>query len=108
MPITPIHRSQEVFRHWFIDCLGQLFPNQKAQYNYCLVMCDIASRWPAAYSLHSLTSKSICEALLKQFAITGIPDVISSDNASNFKGKLTQEFLKKISFQHHTTQQLVV
>ena len=96
VPISPIPRSEEVFRHWFIDCLGPLFPNQRVQYNYCLIMCDSASRWPAAYPLHSLTSKTICEALLKQFAITGIPDVISSDNASNFKGKLTQEFLKRI------------
>jgi len=55
-------------------------------------MCDSASRWPAAYPLHSLTSKSICEALLKQFAITGVPDTIYSDNASNFKSRLTHEF----------------
>ena len=34
--------------------------------------------------------------MLKQFALTGIPDVISSDNASNFKGNLTQEFLKRL------------
>ena len=96
VPITPIPRSEEIFRHWFIDCFGPLFPNQNVQYNYCLLMCDSASRWPAAYPLHSLTSKSICEALLKQFAITGIPDIISSDNASNFKGRLTQEFLNRL------------
>jgi len=33
VPITPIPRSEEVFSHWFIDCLGPLFPNQKVQYN---------------------------------------------------------------------------
>ena len=59
-------------------------------------MCDSTSRWPAAYPLHSLTAKAVCEALLNQFAITGIPDVISCDNASNFKGNLTQEFLKRL------------
>jgi len=56
-------------------------------------MCYSASRWPAAYPLHSLTSKSVCEALLEQFAITGVADTMSSDNASNFKSKLTQELL---------------
>jgi len=46
VPITPIPRSEEVFRHWFTDFLGPLFSNQKVQYNYCSVMCDSASRCP--------------------------------------------------------------
>ena len=96
VPISPIPRSEEIFSHWFMDCLGPLFPNQKVQYNYCLVLCDSASRWPAAYPLHSLTAKSVCEALLKQFAITGVPNIVSSDNASNFRGNLTQEFLRRL------------
>jgi len=44
--------------------------------------------------LHSLTAKLVFDALLKKFADTGIPEVISSDNASNFTSKLTQEFLR--------------
>jgi len=32
--------------------------------------------------------------LLKQFAETGIPERISSDNASNFTSSLTREFLE--------------
>jgi len=89
-------KFSDIFSHWFMDCLCPLFLNQKVQYNYCLVLCDSASRWPAAYPLHSLTAKSVCEALLKQFAITGVPTIISSDNASNFKGNLTHEFLKRL------------
>jgi len=76
--------------------MGPLFPNQKVRYNYCLVLYDSASRWPAAYPLYSLTAKSVYNALLQQFAQTGIVDLISSDNANNFKGKLTQEFLKRL------------
>ena len=96
VPISPIPRADKVFSHWFTDCLGPLFPNQNVCYNYCLVLCDSTSRWPAAYPLHSLSAKSVCDALLTQFSLTGVPDVISSDNATNFRGNLTTEFLKRL------------
>ena len=96
VPISPIPRADDVFSHWFMDCLGPLFPNQKVRYNYCLLLCDSTSRWPSAYPLHSLSARSVCDALLQQFAQTGVPDIISSDNATNFKGNLTKEFLKRL------------
>ena len=96
VPISPIPRAEEVFSHWFMDCMGPLFPNQKVRYNYCLLLCDSTSRWPSAYPLHSLSAKSVCDALLQQFAQTGVPDIISSDNATNFKGNLTREFLTRL------------
>jgi len=94
VPISPIPRANEPFTHLFMDCMGPLFPNQKAKYNYCLLLIDSTTRWPSAYPLHSLSAKSVCDALLKQFAETGIPERISSDNASNFTSSLTREFLK--------------
>jgi len=94
VPISPIARADEPLTHLFMDCMGPLFPNQKVQYNYCLLLVDSTTRWPSAYPLHSLTAKSVCDALLKQFAETGIPEVISSDNASNFTSNLTQNFLR--------------
>ena len=33
---------------------------------------------------------------LTKFSLTGVPDVISSDNATNFKSNLTTEFLKRL------------
>jgi len=34
--------------------------------------------------------------VLTQFSLTGVPDVISSDNATNFRRNLTTEFLKRL------------
>jgi len=96
VPISPILRADKVFIPWFIDCLGPLFPSQNVRYNYCLVLCDNTSRWPSAYPLHSSSAKYVCDALLTQFSLTKVPDVISSDNATNFKGNLTTEFLKRL------------
>ena len=95
VPITPIPRAEAPFTHFFVDCLGPIL-NQPTEYNYCLVLCDSATRWPAAYPLKSLTAKNVCEAMLQLFMITGIPTTISSDNATNFTSKLNREFLKRL------------
>ena len=47
--IKAIERADEVYNHWFMDCLGPLFPNQHVQYNYAIVLVDWYSRWPVAY-----------------------------------------------------------
>ena len=95
VPITPVPRAEAPFTHWFMDCLGPIF-NHKVEYNYCLVLVDSATRWPAAFPLRSLTAKHVCEALLKLWMITGVPMVISSDNATNFTSKLNRELLERI------------
>ncbi|GBN18461.1 Gag-Pol polyprotein [Araneus ventricosus] len=57
---------------------------------------DQHSRWPEAVPLRSLTAKSTCDALLEVFMRTGIPNVIASDQGTNFISKLTQEFHKRL------------
>jgi len=95
VPITPIPRAEAPFTHWFVDCLGPIL-NQKIKYNYCLVLCDSAIRWPAAYPLRSLSAKHVCKAMLQLWIITGIPSTVSSDNATNFSSKLNREFFKRL------------
>jgi len=99
IPITPIPRDDVVFRSWTMDTLGPLFPNQKVKYNYALVLCDSACRFPVAYPLRSLTAKSVCDALMQLFQMTGIRAMVRSDNASNFAGQLTQTFMKNLGMQ---------
>ena len=98
VPITPVPRADRTFSHWVIDCAGP-FSSHHMEYPYALLMVDSASRWPAAYPLRSWTAKSVCQALMKQFMITGVPVSIWSDNPSNFTGKLTREFLLKLGCQ---------
>jgi len=78
-----------------MDCLGPIF-NHKVEYNYCLVLVDSATRWPAAFPLRALTARNVCEALLQLWMVTGVPTVVSSDNATNFTSKLNQEFLNRL------------
>jgi len=93
VPISPVPRNNTVFDCFVMDCMGPFFPNQNVKYNYCLVLCDSCSRYPFAFSLKSLTAKSVCNALLQLFQTTGIPSVIQSDCGTNFTSNLTKTFL---------------
>ena len=93
VPISPIPRDDEVFNCWVMDILGPLFPSQKVEYQYALVLCDSYSRYPVAFALRSITAKSVCNALLQLFQMTGIPSIIRSDCGSQFTCQLIQHFL---------------
>ncbi|GBO37504.1 hypothetical protein AVEN_113960-1 [Araneus ventricosus] len=56
----------------------------------------ISTRDGLTLPLTSLTAKATCEALLTIFMRTGIPNVIASDNGTNFNPSLTQEFEKRM------------
>jgi hypothetical protein len=98
VPIQAIPRADRAFDLWFVDLLGPLWsdPNIKPKYNFCLIMCDSATRFPVAIPLRSTTAKSVCEAMLQVFFQFGVSSSIVMDNAPNLAGELTQCFLKKI------------
>ena len=104
VPITYLDRvpigggvvsTEPVFSHFYVDALGPLF-NQKAEYNYCIVFSDHASRFPHAVAVRNLTAISFCEAMLSFWQFTGFRTKIITDNATNFTGELTREFLKRV------------
>ena len=95
VPIQPIPRADIPFSHWFMDCLGPI-SSEKLEYNYCLVMVDSSTRYPAAFALRSLTAKNICDCLMQVFMYFGMATYVTSDNASNFSSKLNAEFLKRL------------
>jgi hypothetical protein len=99
IPIAAIPRASEVFSHWFCDVLGPLNVHEKMEFNFCLVLVDSASRWPACFPLRSVTAKNVCLAMLNLFQYTSMGTsvtLVSSDNASYFKAALTREFMNRI------------
>jgi len=77
-----------------MDCIGPLFDH--AEYNYCLCICDSATRWPFAFPLRAQTAKAVSECLIQVFSIVGISSVITSDQGSCFTAQLTTLFLDKL------------
>ena len=57
---------------------------------------DNCTRWLEVYPLRTLKASEICDNLLQLFMQMGVASVISSDNGSNFKNALTQEFEKRL------------
>lgn len=96
VPIKSIERSNIAFNHWFVDIAGPLFPNQKVEYNYCFVACDNNTRWPVAFALRSVNSKSIVECLLKIWSMFGVSQFVSMDNAAYNTSKLTTLLMDKM------------
>jgi hypothetical protein len=98
VPISAVPRAQYAFQVFYADCAGPLFPNQKTNaYNYFFAMCDSATSFPFAYPLRTLTAKNICDAMLKTFSITGIPEVVILDNASYNRSAVLRETMKKLN-----------
>ncbi|GFV96180.1 retrovirus-related Pol polyprotein from transposon 412 [Trichonephila clavipes] len=95
-PITPIVRPELPFEIVNIDVIGPIQPPSGRGHKYVLCMMDQHTRWPEALPLRSLTAKNACDSLLQIFSRTGIPSVIASDQGTNFKSALTQEFTKMI------------
>ncbi|GFU75630.1 hypothetical protein TNCV_2863441 [Trichonephila clavipes] len=94
-PITPIVRPELPFEIVNIDVIGPIQPPSGRGHKYVLCMMDQHTRWPEI-PLRSLTAKNACDSLLQIFSRTGIPSIIASDQGTNFKSALTQEFTKRI------------
>ncbi|GFS77431.1 hypothetical protein TNCV_4491141 [Trichonephila clavipes] len=95
-PITPIVRPELPFEIVNIDVIGPIQPPSGRGHKYVLCTMDQHTRWPEAVPLRSLTAKNACDSLLQIFSRTGIPSIIASDQGTNFKSALTQEFTKRI------------
>ena len=86
---------EPVFSFFYVDCMGPLF-NSKAQYNCAIVFLDKTCRFPHAVPLSNLTAKHCCEDMLSLWQFTDVPSRVGMDNANNFTGELTREFMRRI------------
>ena len=98
VPIKVVTRDAVVFRHFQMDVFGPIVPNEKLKHNFALVVICSASRYPFVFPLSKVNSRSICDALIKMFEITGLASemVITSDNATYFRSSLMKEFMTRL------------
>ncbi len=77
-----------------------LFEFQKKSY---LVVVDYYSRWIDVKQLREPTSAAVISHLKALFTTFGIPDVIVSDNGSQYASQEFADFAKSWGFSHRTT-----
>ncbi len=80
---TPVY--SEPFKQLAFDLVG-LFQKSKKGYRYLLTCVCLATRYPEAVPLKTVTSVEVCEALMEIMCRQGLPDVISTDHGLQFVG----------------------
>ncbi len=83
-----------------MDCVGPL-PCSRSGSKYLLTVMCLATRFPSAYPLRTITSRSIVRALSQFMSVFGIPRIIQSDQGANFTSHLFQQVLKQLRIKHN-------
>ncbi|XP_077501465.1 uncharacterized protein LOC144112529 [Amblyomma americanum] len=96
VPITPLTRPEHPFQVVNVDIIGPIDVPSARGHKYALCLVDLCTRWPEVICLRSLTARATCDALLTVFSRTGVPEVICSDQGTNFTSQLTQAFLARL------------
>lgn len=96
VPITPLSRPELPFQTIFIDCIGPLDPPSARGHRYALCIVDLCMRWAEVVCLRSLTAQATCDALVGVLARFGTPQLICSDQGTNFVAKLTRLLTERL------------
>ncbi|GAU35398.1 hypothetical protein TSUD_160490 [Trifolium subterraneum] len=91
------------FAWWGMDILGP-FPTASRQVKYLIVAVDYFTKWIEAEPLAKIGATHILRFFKRNvLAIFGIPQVVVTDNGTQFTNKKFQEFLATIGTMQHFT-----
>ena len=68
-----------------------------------LIIVDVHSKWIEAFPMSTLTSEATIEKLRIAFSTHGLPEMVVTDNGSNFGSKEFKAFLKQNGIRHIKT-----
>ena len=88
-PVVDRPLLSEPFESVAVDIVGPL-PKGKGGCRYLLTYICLATRWPEAVPLRSVTAKSVADGLWEIFSRTGIPEVMLTDQGSQFTGRVVK------------------
>ncbi|GFZ01910.1 hypothetical protein Acr_15g0005190 [Actinidia rufa] len=98
--LTPI-QSPWPFAQWGIDIVGPL-PLGKGQTKFAVVAVDYFTKWAEAEAVATITEQKMKNFLWKNIICRfGIPRVIITDNAKQFKGGQFEELCSELQISHH-------
>ena len=92
-PLIPLPVVSEPFQRIAIDILCPLPVCVKSKNRFILTILDLATHYPEAVALPDHTAKTVASALLSHFSRFGYPEVLLSDQASNFLSEPDADFL---------------
>ncbi|GFV72296.1 retrovirus-related Pol polyprotein from transposon 412 [Trichonephila clavipes] len=93
-PLKLVPFISEVFSKINIDAVGPL-PVLTKQNRYLITSICVASKYPEAIPVESISSPNVIDALLSIFSRIGFPREIQSDLGTSFTSELTTTFFNK-------------
>jgi transposase InsO family protein len=104
-PVVKSFRPQYPFQHWQMDLMNfESFSRANSGYKYVFVAIDIFTKFVYLAPLPDKSQKHVAQILSKWFLWGDVPDVLHSDNGTEFKGanghvdRLCKEFKVKQVF----------
>lgn len=104
-PVVKSFRPQYPFQHWQMDLMNfESFARANSGYKYVFVAIDIFTKFVYLAPLPDKSQKHVAQVLSKWFLWGDVPDVLHSDNGTEFKGanghveRLCKEFKVKQVF----------
>ena len=96
-PGSDLIRSSKPWERQSVDIVGPK-PMTRNRNQYLLTVVDESSRFPFAFPLRNITSKSVIKCLSTLFAIFGSPGFIHSDRGTQFVSSEIQNFCRQNGF----------
>ena len=93
VPMVERRVMSEPFESVAFDIVDPL-PKGKGGCRFLLTAICMASRWPEAIPLRTITAKVVAQGMCEIFARTGIPLQLISDQGSQFVGKVVSQLCK--------------
>ncbi|XP_041369566.1 uncharacterized protein LOC121383545 [Gigantopelta aegis] len=101
-PMRTVPKVTEPFRKISMDIVGPLARTKKGN-KFILTIVDEATRYPEAFALKSIEAEVIADKLIEMFSRTGVPEVILTDQGSNFTSTLMKQLYEILGVKGVTT-----
>ena len=92
LPNFSVHGA---FRTMAADILGPVMLARQSKARYILVMSDLFTKYAVTVALHDMTAATVANAIKDEWIMKfGAPDVIHTDQGSNFKSELVHDICR--------------
>ena len=96
VPLMEREVLTEPFEVIAFDLVGPL-PKGKGGCRFVLTAIDMASKWPEAIPLRSITARAVAQGMVEVFSRTGIPLQLLTDQGSQFIGSLVSHLCRDLN-----------
>lgn len=101
-PLQHIPVAERPFQKVAIDAVGPLVMSRNGN-KWILVLSDYFTRWPEAYPVSDITSKTVAKVLVDFISRHGIMEILYSDRGSNFISEAILEVCQTLGIKKQQT-----